>query len=117
MGEGGLLVKVKRGKGLAHLDGIAGDARLVLKSVTVGANIGGSSEWGVGLVLGLAHPNGFGGDYSGTAIAATIADASTTTTELHSKNAYAPHNIYLVGSATGAAADAGGSSLTIQVIR
>jgi hypothetical protein len=115
MGEGGLVVKVKKGHGLAKLEGQAGDVKLVLKSVTVGAQIGGSSEWGVGLVLGLTTPQVFGGDYSGTTSGATMAEAGTGMMELTSKKAIDKHTVYLIGTAAGASANAGGGTLTIEV--
>jgi hypothetical protein len=117
MGEGGFLVKVKRGHGLVHLSGEASDRQLILKSVTVGAQIGGSSEWGVGLVLGLSDPRSFGGDYSGGTVAATFADESTTMMELTSKTAADHHTVYLIGTASGASANAGGGKLNIKVVR
>jgi hypothetical protein len=117
MGEGGLLVKVKKGHGISRLEGEAGDVRLMIKSVTVGAQIGGSSEWGIGLVLGLRDARGFGGDYSVETVAATFADASNSMMALTSKNPTAPHQLYLIGSASGASANAGGGSLTILVQR
>lgn len=117
LGEGGFVVKVKKGHGLAHLDGEAGDVKLAFKSVTVGAQIGGSSAWGVGLVLGLSTPHAFGGDYSGGTVAATMAESGTAMMELTSKQAMDAHKLYLVGTATGASADAGGGTLSIQVAR
>jgi hypothetical protein len=116
IGEGGLIVGVKKGHGLAKLAGEASDDKLVLKGVTVGAQIGGSSEWGLGLVFGLSAPRAFGGDYSGTAAAATMAEAGTANMELTSKGADA-HKVYLLGTAAGASANAGGGSLTIDVTR
>jgi hypothetical protein len=115
MGEGGLLVKVKRGKGLLRLGTAGVDVPLTFKSLTVGAQVGGSSEWGFGLVLGLAPGAQIGGDYTGGTVAATFVDASTAMMELTSKNPLVPHKIYLVGSATGATANAGGGKLTIVV--
>jgi len=117
IGEGGLIVGVKKGKGVVKLAGEAGEPKLVLKGVTVGAQIGGSSEWGLGLVLGLSSPRIFGGDYSGTAAAATMAESGTTMMELTSKGAADAHKVYLVGTATGASANAGGGKLTIEVAR
>jgi hypothetical protein len=116
IGEGGLIVGVKRGHGVAKLVGEAGEPKLVFKGVTVGAQIGGSSEWGLGLVFGLSAPRAFGGDYSGTAAAATMAEAGTAMMELTSKGADA-HKVYLIGTAAGASANAGGSQLTIEVTR
>jgi hypothetical protein len=117
MGEGGFVVKVKKGHGVAKLEGEPGDAKLVLKSVTVGAQIGGSSEWGLGLVLGLTSPRIFGGDYSGETAAATMAEAGTAMMELTSKQAADAHKVYLIGTAAGASANAGGGKLTIEVAR
>jgi hypothetical protein len=117
MGEGGFVVKVKKGHGLVRLEGEAADAKLVLKSVTVGAQIGGSSEWGVGLVLGLTTPNAFGGDYSGGTVGATMAESGTGMMELTSKQAMDGHKVYLIGTASGASANAGGGKLTIEVAR
>ena len=49
MGEGGLIVKVKKGRGLVRWSGEAGNATLALKSVTVGARSAarrnGASAW------------------------------------------------------------------------
>jgi hypothetical protein len=117
MGEGGFVVKVKKGHGLVKLEGEAGDAKLVLKSVTVGAQIGGSSEWGLGLVLGLTSPRVFGGDYSGGTAAAAMAESGTAMMELTSKQAMDGHKVYLIGTAAGASANAGGGKLTIEVAR
>jgi len=117
MGEGGFVVKVKKGHGLAKLEGQAGDVKLVLKGVTVGAQIGGSSEWGLGLVLGLSSPRVFGGDYSGDTATATMAASGTGMMELTSKQAADAHKVYLIGTASGASANAGGGKLTIEVAR
>lgn len=117
MGEGGFVVKVKKGHGLARLEGDAGDVKLLFKSVTVGAQIGGSSEWGLGLVLGLTSPRVFGGDYSGGTVTATMAESGTGMMELTSKQAMDGHKLYLIGTASGASANAGGGKLTIEVAR
>jgi hypothetical protein len=114
LGEGGLIVKVKKGKGLLRWKGEAREHALALSSVTVGAQIGGSSEWGFGLVVGLSEPGGFGGDYSGSTVSATFATAGTGVTELSRKRYGAPpHKVYLLGSASGASANAGGGQLTL----
>ena len=117
MDEGGFVVKVKKGHGLAKLDNLADEVKLVLKGVTVGAQIGGSSEWGVGLVLGLSSPRIFGGDYSGGTAGATMAESGTGMMELTSKQAADAHKVYLIGTAAGASANAGGGKLTIEVAR
>jgi hypothetical protein len=116
IGEGGLIFGVKKGHGVAKLAGEAGEPKLKFKGLTVGAQIGGSSEWGLGLVFGLSSPRAFGGEYAGTAVAATMAETGTATMELTSKGADA-HKIYLVGTAKGASANAGGGRLTIEVAR
>jgi hypothetical protein len=117
MGEGGLIVKVKKGRGLLRWKGVAREANLELKSVTVGAQIGGSSEWGFGVIASAQDVrNSFGGDYSGGTVAATMGGAGTAMMELTNKSGYAPlHKVYLVGAASGASANAGGGQLTIRV--
>lgn len=119
MGEGGVIVKVKKGKGLLRWAGEHGTTTLQLKSVTVGAQIGGSSEWGFGLVLGIGNPQLFGGDYDGSTVSATMGGAGTNMMELTRKNAAGPafHKVYLVGASSGASANAGGGKLTITVVR
>jgi hypothetical protein len=117
MGEGGLIVKVKKGRGLLRWKGVPREANLELKSVTVGAQIGGSSEWGFGVVASAEDVrNSFGGDYSGGTVAATMGSAGTSMMELTNKGGYAPHHkVYLVGTASGASANAGGGQLTIRL--
>jgi hypothetical protein len=119
MGEGGVIVKVKKGKGLLRWAGEPGTTTLQLKSVTVGAQIGGSSEWGFGLVLGIGNPQLFGGDYDGSSVSATMGGAGTNMMELTRKNAAGPafHKVYLIGASSGASANAGGGQLTITVGR
>jgi hypothetical protein len=116
MGEGGVIVKVKKGKGLLRWQS-GGSASLQLKSVTVGAQIGGSSEWGFGLVLGIGNPDLFGGDYDGSTVSATMGGVGTNMMELTRKNAVGPaaHKVYLIGASSGASANAGGGKLTITV--
>ena len=119
MGEGGLIVKVKRGKGALRFAGEERVHRVSLKSVSVGAVVGGSSEWGFGLVLGLSDPELFGGDYSGSTRGATAGRESLSITELAHKNpvdAAHVHHVVLVGSASGLSANAGSASLSIQYV-
>lgn len=119
MGEGGLIVKVKKGKGFIRFHGDKEDHAIELKSVSVGANVGGSSEWGVGLVFGLSDRPFFGGDYSGTTRGATAGEASTNTTDLAKAKAVDPaeyHQIVLLGTAAGLSANAGSAKLTIRLV-
>jgi hypothetical protein len=119
MGEGGLIVKVKKGRGLLRWRGSPHELHLELKSVTVGAQIGGSSEWGLAVIASAKDvTRGFGGDYSGGTVAASMGSAGTTMMELTNKGGFAPHHkIYLVGIASGASANAGGGQLTIRVLQ
>lgn len=116
MGEGGLLVKVKKGHGRVRFVGSREGRDIVLQSVTWGAQIGGSSEWGFGLVLGLGDDSYFGGKYDGKSIGATAATASTNTTELRRKGSDAreDHRLVLIGTAAGLSANAAGATLSIK---
>ena len=117
-GEGGFIVKATKGAGLVKCAGEK-ERSFTVKSTAVGALIGGSSEWGVGLVFGLQKiGDGFGGDYKGNMRGATIGKEGVSITELK-KAKLAPgeklHELYLIGSASGATANAGGAKLTLQL--
>ncbi len=120
IGEGGLLVKVRKGKGVVRFYGAKNERNLRFKSVTVGAQIGGSSEWGVGLVLGLKRPEFFGGDYKGSSKGATAVEASINTSELSkskTKDLTMLHRIVMIGTAAGLSANAAFDTLKIIVDR
>jgi hypothetical protein len=117
MGEGGFLVKVKKGKGLAAILGDGRDVHLTLKSVTFGAQIGGGSEWGFGVILGLRTRGAFGGDYSGDNRGATAGEESVNITKL-TKKGISPgdpqyHELYMIGASAGLSAGAAVGSLNI----
>lgn len=118
MGEGGLIIKVKKGRGLLRWKDSPRELRLELKSVTVGAQIGGSSEWGLAVIASAKDVSrGFGGDYGGGTVAATMGGAGATMMELTNQTGHAPHHkLYLLGTASGASANAGGGRLTIRVL-
>lgn len=117
LGEGGFLVKVKKGKGLAALLGDGRDVTLLLKSVTFGAQVGGGSEWGFGLILGLRVRDAFGGDYRGDNRGATAGEESVNITKLVKKGVGSGdpmyHELYMVGAAAGLSAGAAVGTLTI----
>ena len=118
LGEGGLLWKVAHGKGLARFVGNPPDKTFSIKGSSFGASIGGSSEWGVGLVMGLQRVDYFGGDYRGRDTGATAADASTDVAALSRSVQGAPelaHDIYLVGAGAGLSAGASRAKLTFLV--
>lgn len=118
-GEGGFLVKVRKGKGLVHILGQKQDLAITLKSVTFGAQIGGGSEWGFGLVLGLRDVASFGGEYSGNNRGATAAEESISLTKLTKKGVGTSepsyHELYMIGVAAGLSAGAAIGSLNIAV--
>lgn len=117
MGEGGFLVKVKKGKGLASILGDNRDAPLKLKSVTFGAQVGGGSEWGFGVILGMRSRAAFGGDYSGDTRGATAGEESVSITKLGKKGLGSGdpmyHEIYMIAAASGLSAGAAVGSLNI----
>jgi hypothetical protein len=119
MGEGGLILKVKKGKGLARLRK-GGDRPLQLNSLSVGAQIGGSSEWGIGLILDLKSEGAFGGEYKGNVRGATAGGASMSVSELRRADVSDEalyHELYLIGNASGLSGNAAGAQLTITVGR
>ena len=117
MGEGGFLVKVKKGKGAAYLSSTEPNVALEFKSVTFGAQVGGGSEWGFGVILGLRNTAAFGGDYEGNTRGATAGSESLNITKL-TKNGLSStdpsyHELYLVAVAKGLSAGAAIGNLTI----
>lgn len=119
LGEGGLIVKLKKGNGYVRFRR-GGEAALTMKSVTVGANVGGSSEWGLGLIVDLQSEAAFGGKYKGKETGATAIDASVSVNDLRRAEVWDPamaHRLILIGSASGLSANAGHAELTITVYR
>lgn len=117
-GEGGVIVKVIRGKGLLRYYGEDTDHPLLIKSLTAGAQLGGSSEMGVGVVLGPNASKTFGGDYKMTELAATAGSASASSAELRRKGGgTGSERVVLVGTSTGLQGTAAGGKLQIIVER
>jgi len=75
--EAGFGIKYMKGDGLINFEGGRKEAPVTLKSWSAGAQIGGSAQWGAGLVLDLKTEADFGGDYRGEVKAATAADTTT----------------------------------------
>lgn len=117
MGEGGFLVKVKKGSGLASLSSVEPRVPLQFKSVTFGAQVGGGSEWGFGVILGLRNTAVFGGEYEGNTRGATAGSESVNITKLTKRGLSTTdpsyHELYLVSVAKGLSAGAAIGNLTI----
>ncbi len=75
--EAGLILKVMRGSGLVTFKAGRKAAEISLRSTSVGAHIGGSAEWGAGLIVGLKKDSDFGGEYSGSSRSAVAIDESS----------------------------------------
>lgn len=117
MGEGGFIVKVKEGKGRVVFKKEGKHLDLEMEATTVGAQIGGSSQWGVGLIMGLEDPEEFGGKYEGENYNATAGTKGVLTSTLVPKGASEPHRVVLLGTAKGLSAGASGEWLNIAVDR
>ena len=76
-GKGGLIVGYMEGRGLACFAGGQQNVPLYLKSVSVGAQIGGGGIWGAGVIVDLDRPRDFGGDYDGKVDSAMAGDLSS----------------------------------------
>jgi hypothetical protein len=116
LGEGGLIVKVQRGKGLVRFYGEERNHPIRLTGVGAGASAGGSSESGIGVILGPASPVSFGGTYAMTQTGAAAADTGGSATELSRKTASGEKTrVVLLGTASGLSAGAQGGEITINV--
>ncbi len=117
MGEGGFIVKIKEGEGRIVFKAEGKHLDLAMEATTVGAQIGGSSQWGVGLVMGLFEPKEFGGKYEGENYNATAGTKGVLTSTLVPTGASVPHKVVLLGTAKGLSAGASGEWLNITVDR
>lgn len=116
--EGGLVVKWTKGRGKAAFKGGPEGVDVVLKATSVGAQVGGSKQWGVGLVVGLEKLRDFGGQYKGNIRQATAISAGKALTELYRVDLAQDeqhHRVYLIAVATGLSASTGGTKLRISV--
>jgi len=113
--EAGLILKVMRGSGLATFKSGRKAAEISLRSTSVGAHIGGSAEWGAGLVLGLKKDSDLGGEYTGSARSAVAIDESSSYGVLFTPSAGGSesHSIFVVITGRGLSASAGTSKMTI----
>ena len=90
-----------------------------LRSSSLGANIGGDKEVGIGLILALKNANHFGGKYEGKSRGAAAANASMVITDTWLLSPDKPkqrHRVYLVGLSVGLSADASKASMEITLL-
>ena len=118
IGEGGLLVKFKRGKGTADFTGGPTNVPLKFKSTSFGAQAGGSREWGIGLILGLKDPKKFGGPYKGDqrgaiAVESGFSISALMRVDVDPDDGDENHAVYMIGAAKGLSASAAWAKLTI----
>lgn len=121
-GGGGLLVRFSKARGLMafrHQDPNA-PTRFEMQFTSFGAHIGGSGDWGVLLLAGLREEAGFGGRYRASMTKAAAAETSTKGRQLMFRSdaleARHAHDVYVVSSARGLSADAGGGFVKIKVL-
>jgi hypothetical protein len=113
-GEGGVVIKYMGGDGLISFIGGRKAAAISLKSWSIGAMIGGSAQWGIGLVIGRADENDFGGDYKGGVKAATAWESATTgMLFLRHNQGESDHDLYIISTGRGLSAGVGGIIMSI----
>jgi lipid-binding SYLF domain-containing protein len=115
--EAGLLYKRSSGYGLVKLAGEDEPVEVTLKSSSIGAQIGGSAEWGIGVVMGLRDRTDFGGRYAGEEKSATAADQTTPWGAFITNAAYVErlkaHDIFVVVTGRGLSAGVSDAQFTI----
>lgn len=109
--EGGVVVKIARGDGRVRFIDAPAAHRIRLKYTSVGAQIGGSSSWGVLLATNLPDLAALEGTYVGEVRSATAIDASAGILRM----VHRTHGdrVYFIGVAAGLSADAGESEMVI----
>ncbi len=114
-GEGGIVVKYMEGDGLISFIGGRKAAPISLKSLNAGAMIGGSEQWGIGLVIGGADENDFGGYYKGRLRGATAWEAETADMLYLTRiKGESRQEIYIISTARGLSAGVGGAIMSIS---
>ncbi len=109
--EAGFGIKYMKGDGLITFEGGRKEAKVSLRSWSAGAQIGGSAQWGAGLVLDLKSEADFGGDYKGEVKAATAADTTTKGGVLLANDK--GQKIFFIAAGRGLSAGVGKVKLTI----
>jgi hypothetical protein len=113
-GEGGVLVKYMEGDGLVSFSGGRQAAPFSLRSLGIGAMIGGSAQWGIGLVIGRVDEQDFGGRYRGGVRTATAGEAATRAMMYLSRpEEEETREIYVISTGRGLSADVGGVIISI----
>ena len=115
--EAGLLYKRRSGHGTIVFRNPSATVPLRLSGSSFGASIGGSAEWGVGLVLDLKENRQFGGNYEGEERGATAADSTAPSVARFSNAAYVDagkaHELLLIVTARGLSAGVANGKITL----
>jgi hypothetical protein len=115
--EGGVIYKKMSGGGFISFKQNGSSSKFKLDSSSLGAQIGGSAEWGLGLAIGLKNPADFGGAYTGRKRSATAVNATKAWGEVFSNSTAAEgnkvHEIMLI--VTGRGLSAGNSKSKIII--
>ncbi|MBN1664274.1 MAG: hypothetical protein JW943_11795 [Deltaproteobacteria bacterium] len=113
-GEGGIVFKYMGGDGLISFVNGRKAAPFTLKGWSAGAMIGGSAQWGIGLVIGEADENDFGGAYRGGLRGATAWEAATKNMLfLRSAKEKKYHELYIISTSRGLSAGVGGTIMQL----
>jgi hypothetical protein len=117
--EGGLVYKRMAGRGNVIFKQDNKTSPVKLSSGTYGAQIGGSAEWGLGLIMGLKNALDFGGSYAGKKKSATAVNSTAARGEMFSNSDYVEssktHNIYLIATGSGLSAGVSKGKITISL--
>ena len=117
--EAGLIYKKMSGSGFILFRQNGKSSRIKLESSSLGAQIGGSAEWGLGLVIGLKDPENFGGAYSGQKRSATAMDSTIARGEVFSNSSSVEsnraHDIMLILTGRGLSAGKSKSKIIITL--
>lgn len=111
LGEGGVVVTVKKGRAVGQLKGSSEHHWFKLGGTDLGAQLAASREWGVFLVLGLPEGGDLGGTYRGVQKSAS-AGRGAGTTEMASGRE--DHRLVFLGAGSGVSLDVSGARLKIK---
>ncbi len=115
--EAGVVYKRRSGSGLALFKATGRTVEIQVSGSSLGASIGGSAEWSLGLLVDLKDPHDFGGTYAGREKVATAAGSTTTRAASLTNADYVEsgkvHDLIVIVSGRGLSAGVSNAKITI----
>jgi len=113
VGGGGIIVTGGGGEGIVSFAGGSQKVRFEVSGISIGASVGGGSNMGVLLIVGLDHEQRFPDRYTMTGTGGSYGDNTFLVASATAERG--PHKLVCVATGIGFGARAGGGKITITV--